>query len=447
MDRVLEKVPHYVSNILPWVRALRDYYNRNKQGCDQLPNVIEVPCCISCSLSITIPDGMCTVLQPLMAPIRITEDESKPIIVAEGIISSNLNENDIEYEDNTDEDDEDDNNDNNNYNEDDDDDYANREDDVHVLLSSKRQRLIADGVKGMINLPSLNYDTLAFLRQYQELCGTAPPDYNRWVSRTLQKAHRHKSASRGYTPVSYSNELEGALYIPSHNVVICNYADNNQLYSDLHGLAKSNEDGSPSVPHMVITKADADAAMQYHKIHETKINYITQPMFTTKELHDVPMPQDGTIQRSWNVAHLLLSQTMSLDEVNKSNASTHVSPEVLASCRVYSWRHVHSAADVVIFVGDFGMEDKHIECHKLLVARMQSMMTKSISDIDIKSMYSNISLLAGRKGYEMTRTSGTGGITSPQSHADLLFVLHENDSLLPNKAGKNCPVAHCIVIS
>ena len=159
MDRVLEKVPHYVSNILPWVRALRDYYNRNKQGCDQLPSVIEVPCCISCSLSITIPDGMCTVLQPLMAPIRITEDESKPIIVAEGIISSNLNENDIEYEDNTDEDDEDDNNDNNNYNEDDDDDYANREDDVPVLLSSKRQRLIADGVKGMIHLPSLNYDT------------------------------------------------------------------------------------------------------------------------------------------------------------------------------------------------------------------------------------------------------------------------------------------------
>ena len=83
---------------------------------------------------------------------------------------------------------------------------------------------------------------------------------------------------------------------------------------------------------------------------------------------------------------------------------------------------------------------KPIRCHKLLVARMQSIITKSISDDDVKSMYSNIALLAGRKGYEVTRTSGTGGITCPQSHADLLFVLHENDSLLPNRAGKNCTV-------
>ena len=85
------------------------------------------------------------------------------------------------------------------------------------------------------------------------------------------------------------------MYIPSHNVLICNYADNRQLFSDLHGLAKSNEDGSPSVPHMVITKADADAAMEFHKINETKMNYITQHMFDTTELHNVPMPQDGTV--------------------------------------------------------------------------------------------------------------------------------------------------------
>lgn len=179
-----------------------------------------------------------------------------------------------------------------------------------------------------------------------------------------------------YTCVTYSNKLEGALYIPSHNVLICSYSDNNQLYSELHGLAKSNLDQSPSVPHMVISKADASAAMEYHR-NGTMINYITQNMFTTTDLQDVSMPQDGTIKVSWNVAHLVWPQFKCLDEDNKSNASTHVSPEVLANCQVYSWQHVHSANVLVIFVGNFGMEDNDIiDCHKLLVAPMQSMITK-----------------------------------------------------------------------
>jgi len=442
MDRVIQKVPRYVANTHPWVLALQQYYEN--QSCDYMPNVIEVPCCISCSLSIVIPEGMKPSLLPIMAPIPVTVDKCKPIIVAECINSSNLNENVHEYYDNNAEEDNVNHNNNNN-DDDDDDDYA---DPVSPLLSaSKRKRLIAAGVKEMMNLPSSNCDTLAFLGGYQELCGTTPPDYKRWVSRTLQKAHRqkahrHKSASHDYTPVSYSNELEGALYMPSHNLIVCGYSDNRQLYSDIHGMANSDFDGSPSVPHMVLTCEDAVSTMEYHKLNRTKIKYITQDMFSTHPLHNVPMPQDGMIKRSWNVAHIVLPQTMGLDEVNKSTASTHVSAEVLANCQVYSWQRIHSAADVVIFVGDFGKEDNNdtIHCHKLLVARMQSIITKSISDDDVKSMYSNIALLAGRKGYEVTRTSGTGGITCPQSHADLLFVLHENDALLPNRAGKNCTV-------
>ena len=212
-------------------------------------------------------------------------------------------------------------------------------------------------------------------------------------------------------------------------------------------MALSKKDGSPSVPHMVITKKDADATIEYHKANNTQINYITQDMFSTHQLHDVPMPHDGNIKRSWNVAHIVLPQIIRLDKVNKSNASTSVSPEVLASCKVYSWRRIHKAADVVVFVGKFCMEDNvTTDCHKLLSARMQSMLTTSISDDDVKSLYSNIALIAGRKGFEVTRTSGTGGVTCPQSHKDLLFVLHENDSLLPNLTGKTCSVLCHIVL-
>jgi hypothetical protein len=150
---------------------------------------------------------------------------------------------------------------------------------------------------------------------------------------------------------------------------------------------------------MVITKKDADATMEYHKTNNTKMNYITPDMFTTNQLDNVPMPQDGSIKRSWNVAHIVLSQSMCLDEVNKSNASTSVSPEVLASYQVYSWRRIHKAADVVVFVGKFGMEDNvTTDCHKLLVARMQSMLTRSISDNDVKSMYSTFAFLQDARG-------------------------------------------------
>jgi hypothetical protein len=100
-----------------------------------------------------------------------------------------------------------------------------------------------------------------------------------------------------------------------------------------------------------------------------------------------------------SVAHIVLSQSMCLDEVNKSNASTSVSPEVLASYQVYSWRRIHKAADVVVFVGKFGMEDNvTTDCHKLLVARMQSMLTRSISDNDVKSMYSTFAFLQDARG-------------------------------------------------
>ena len=157
------------------------------------------------------------------------------------------------------------------------------------------------------------------------------------------------------------------------------------------------------------------------------------------------MPEDGSITQTWDVAHCTVRQTVRLDDVNKFNALTHVSAEELANCRVYLWQEVHRGADVIIFDGDFGLEDDDTlkdNGRKLLVARMQSMLDPSISNADIASMYSNLSQLAGRKGYEVTRTSGTAGFTTHQSHADLLFVLHKNDSLLPNKAGSSLIIPH-----
>ena len=174
-----------------------------------------------------------------MAPIPITVvDKCKPTVVAEGINSSNLNENISESEDNNDEEDnnnkyednndEEDNNNNDNINnnnnnnnniddnnnnnidannnniddhndvdeedddeeDEDDDDYAYPE--SPLLLASKRKRLIAAAVKRINTLPSVNRDTLSFLSKYQTVSGTPPPNYQRWVSRSQKKAKRHR---------------------------------------------------------------------------------------------------------------------------------------------------------------------------------------------------------------------------------------------------------------
>ncbi len=56
---------------------------------------------------------------------------------------------------------------------------------------------------------------------------------------------------------------------------------------------------------MVITKADADAALNFHKSRDSKPNYITSGMFDNYKLKDVPMPKDGSITRTWDVVQPL----------------------------------------------------------------------------------------------------------------------------------------------
>ena len=447
MDRVLDKVPACVIKEHPWVLALRPLYNNHTKGILPPSHDIEVQCCIACSLSITIPEGVRSSLLPIQAPLAI-------------VGNNDTNISNVMMNDDVDDDDDDDasynptinelnlesnstNSEYDSYNTDDDDDA---DVDLPILLPlSKRKRAIYEGIGRMKNLPATEDDTMAFLTGYQH-CATKPPNYKHLVQHTLQKAQRHKKAGRKIEYTAYSNVYEGAFYIPSHNLVIGNYTHNDRLFVDVHGLAPSAADGSPSVPHMVITKADADAVHDYHMKYNTKPKLIQKDMFDIFQLHDVPMPEDRSITRSWDVAHCTFPQTTRLDEVNKLNGSTHVEPEILANCLVYTWKNVHPDADVVLFDGGFGLEDyvtMKTVGPKLLAARMQSTLSKSISDSDVKTMHSNLSLLAGRKGFEVTRTSGTAGFTSPQSHADLLFVLHDNDSLLPNKAGV-CTSSLCI---
>lgn len=248
-------------------------------------------------------------------------------------------------------------------------------------------------------------------------------------------------------PYNYSSKkiqqkcspFEGALYIPSHRLIILSYADNRFLYTDYHALAKSG-DGTPAIPHMVLTKADAEVLQKY--CEDIPIPYIDKSDFVTVKVKDVPMPEDGEATRDWDTEFVLIEQQEQIKPIEALNGRQHI-PDIKdlvesQTLKVLSWRRVRRLAEIVSLVGDFSKEDDtnlRATGRKLFLGRMQRMLTESISDSDVASLYANILPFCGKHGYEVTRTSGTGGMTSDQSTKDLFCVLRRHNQLLPNKTG------------
>ena len=79
MDRVLDKVPACVIEEHPWVSALRPLYDNHLKGILPPSHDIKVQCCIACSLSITIPEGVSSSLRPIQALLAIGGDNDTNI--------------------------------------------------------------------------------------------------------------------------------------------------------------------------------------------------------------------------------------------------------------------------------------------------------------------------------------------------------------------------------
>jgi len=101
---------------------------------------------------------------------------------------------------------------------------------------------------------------------------------------------------------------------------------------------------------------------------------------------------------------------------------------------------VRKAADAVMITGEYCLEEKTSKMpfytrQKLLCLRFQKLLTSSISNDTVESMYSNLLPVSGRKSVDVTRTSGSNGKVNCQSHKNLLYVFHTNDALIPHRAG------------
>ncbi len=282
-------------------------------------------------------------------------------------------------------------------------------DSEHLEIAPKRKKICS-------GREATSFDVMAYLSQYS-VRQLLPPNY-------YYIANRHKG--------QMSPHFDGAFYVPSHKLIICSYANNKHLYVDFHALARSDYDGTPAIPHMVLSRSDAIALEQYYLQNQVEVPYISKTSYQTIKVSNVPMPESPSITRDWMVEYVAIQQKVPVKQISKENGRTNVPIDELLSCQIFSWRRYRRMAEFVIIAGDLDLDGGG---KKLLCCRMQNLVNSAISNSDVKSLYTNILPFCGKKGYEMTRLSGSNGYTSDQTTKDLFSALHRNQYLLPNKAG------------
>lgn len=473
-SRVLTHVPPaaYLKNT--WVQAMMPYFHRTTP----IPSSkqIHVSNCISCCLSCTIPDSIKPSLKKVPIPDPISTSEGTYISVAKGILSDNLTKYPSQKlctpsnklltspPSNNDDYDSDSDcsemgvlvpNDDLSCSSSESDWEIEDEEDILInatipmppslatapIINSKRKRGIKESVHRLRTLPTSKPDVMDFLSQYQT-ADLKPPNYSKL---TRKLGRKKRAAVEVDEDLVLGGEFVGALYIPSHKLIICSYSCNDHLYVDVHGMAKSASDLTPHIPHMVLSEADAISLSKHYDQNEVKPPYLPNEAFTSILVDGVEMPEDEQKSRDWVIDYAELKQKVKIKDATKENGRTAVPLEELLQCQIFSYKRLRKKADHVILCGDFSMEDNvnlRTNGSKLLTMRMQKLVTLAIPDKKVETLLSNLLPVAGNKGNEVTRNCGTNGFTSAQTHKDLLFVLRENDTLLPNKAGACLIIPH-----
>lgn len=371
-----------VQGASPWVSQMMPIYKGILRGQPLPSGNISVPNCMSCELSSKIPAGLKTSL-PLMSvpdPIfALPTSQDRPALT--------------------------------------------------------RKEGLQQAVKQLKNLPSTKQDSMDFLAKYEHF-NMKPKKLSKLIkSRGTQAKHSNFQGDL------LADEFAGALYIPSHKIIICSYACNDSLYVDIHGLAKSELDNTPTIPHMVLSTADGVALSAKLKGLEedlVKQKYLSDEDFRPVRLDDVPLPESELKTRSWQLDYSVLPQQVKIDDVEKLNGRTEVPLEELMQCKILSWRNMRMKAEQVIVCADFQLETDSVlqaQGRKLICQRLQRTVLQKIDDKHVSIMYNYLLPSAGRAGVEVVRTGGTAGTTNTQSHKDMLHVLQQNGSMLPNKAG------------
>ena len=426
IDRAVAKnsVPQRVLMEEPYYNSIIPYYKGKRPT--SLEIVIKI--CIKCSISSRIPDGT----KP-SNPYTPKRKETATAYATSAEDVSNLNTNIID--DNT---------------------LIYNDKDFNVTLVGKKKNAIKQQQAIHKALPQdKSKDVMGHLSKYNTISELKPMDVKKEVRRQKKKkqfsvdkkiqelknnaTNKKRKLQLEMNDIKAGCQLTGAFYIPSFKIIITSQTINTSLYMDLHGLAESKEDGTPSVPHMVLSDKDAKALQQHYNDNNIPIPYLDNDDFQIQLLDGIESPEDSSSTRSWSIATTVLKQSDKISDANSGR--TQVPLQELMTARILSFNK-SIQADQVVIAGDFSLEDGEYNCTKLLINRVQSLLTKSMDDEAVEEMYHHLYYVAGRDGKEINRTSGTNGFTSPSTHLDLLSSLHNNPSLLPNKVGACWIIQH-----
>jgi hypothetical protein len=159
---------------------------------------------------------------------------------------------------------------------------------------------------------------------------------------------------------------------------------------------------------MVLTEENVNDLQDYLTVGNMHLDWFQPNDFVTTVVENVEMPETPTLKRSWVVDCLVLKQIAKVKDVSVNNGRVYIPPQELAKYRFMSPMRVRKDADAVMITGEYCLEAKTSKMpfytrQKLLCLRFQSLLTSSMSNDTVESMYSNLLPVSGRKSVDVTR--------------------------------------------
>ena len=135
-----------------------------------------------------------------------------------------------------------------------------------------RQQVIKDKNRSWHQECPLDCDPLLFLQRYHNSNTTfRTKPYTANTEKILKDVGTQSSRNKHRDNLTMNNSYSGALYFPSHNLLIQSQACNKYLYTDIHAVAQSNFDKSFGVPHAVISQSNSNDLVSH--VRETGIQF------------------------------------------------------------------------------------------------------------------------------------------------------------------------------
>ena len=226
------------------------------------------------------------------------------------------------------------------------------------------------------------------------------------------------------------NPFSGAFVLPTFGFIIEGEVTNSHWYCDHHALAISQVDGTPGVPHCVLSN---DCAEFLHSSN------LCLPRITgSREVFKlvISAPEDINQKREIMVETIEVDETIATSDIMKIKGENCLDVNFVKSLSFFSSEDMRADVDVTIILGRFTV-DRNIH-PKMLLLRFSGMLANVNHSIQTRNeianqLYHQLRPIAGRQGYEVVRRGGSSGKTSIQSDQDLLDCIHDVPGLCPRR--------------